>query len=331
MGLDDGTTAMQISCAFPPGPQVVEHVELAEQLGYQRAWIYDSPALYPDVWVTLARIAERTSRIAIGPGVLVPNLRHVLVQASAIATLEQLAPGRTVVAVGTGFTGRMALGQRALRWAYVERYLRQLRALLSGETIEIDGAAVRMLHPPGFAPPFPIRVPIIVAANGPKGLAVARQLGDGVMCVGQPQPGFAWCALLTLGTVLDDGEAPTSERALAAAGAALTVVYHGIYESAGASVDNFPGGAEWRARIEAIPENERHLSLHELHLVDVTERDRPLLNGEMLKVFTWTGSAGEIHDRLEQSAASGATEIMYAPMGPDVPRELEAFARAAGI
>jgi 5,10-methylenetetrahydromethanopterin reductase len=322
---------MDISCAFPPGPGVVEHVVLAEQLGYRRAWIYDSPALYGDVWVTLARIAERTSRIAIGPGVLVPSLRHVLTQASAIATLAEIAPGRLVVAIGTGFTGRMALGQRALPWSMVETYVRQLRALLRGETVEVDGAAVRMLHPDGYAPPRPITVPIIVAANGPKGLRVARELGDGVMCVGSPQPGFGWCALLMFGTVLADGEDADSPRALAAAGPGLAVVYHGIYETGAAAVDNFPGGAAWRAAVEAIPAPVRHLALHELHLVGVTERDRPVLSGPMLRSLTWTGTVAELRSRLQDTAGAGATEVMYAPMGPDVPRELRAFAQMAGL
>ena len=49
------SSAMDVSCAFPPGPDVVEHVVVAESLGYERAWLYDSPALYPDVWVTLPR------------------------------------------------------------------------------------------------------------------------------------------------------------------------------------------------------------------------------------------------------------------------------------
>jgi 5,10-methylenetetrahydromethanopterin reductase len=322
---------MDISCAFPPGPGVADHVALAERLGYRRAWLYDSPALYPDVWVALGQAAMRTQRIGLGPGVLVPSFRHVLAQASAIATLEQLAPGRTVVAIGTGFTGRMALGQRPLRWSFVETYIRQLRALLRGETVEVDGAAVQMLHPPGFAPPRPIVVPIVVAANGPKGLAVARELGDGVMCVARPQPGFTWCALLAFGTVLDDGEDAASPRALAAAGPALAVVYHGIYETGGGAVDGFPGGAQWRAAIEAVPQARRHLALHDLHLVGVTERDRPLLNGEMLKAMTWTGTASELRARLEDVATDGATEILYAPMGPDVSRELAAFARMAGL
>src|SRR5436190_23078210 len=101
---------MEVSCAFPPGPDVVEHVVIAESLGYERAWLYDSPALYPDVWVALAQAAERTSTIGLGPAVLVPSLRHPMTNAAAIATLAALAPGRLAVAVGAGFTGRYVLG-----------------------------------------------------------------------------------------------------------------------------------------------------------------------------------------------------------------------------
>lgn len=322
---------MQISCAFPPQLAIVDHARRAEELGYARAWVYDSPALYGDVWMALARMAEHTQRIGLGPAVLVPSFRHVLAQASAIATLEELAPGRTTVAIGTGFTGRMALGQKPLRWSLVETYVRQLRALLRGETVEIDGKAVRMIHPQGFAPPRPMHIPLLLAANGPKGLTAARELADGVMCVGNGQPGFSWCALLSLGTVLDDEETVDSPRVLQAAGPALTVMYHGIYETGGSAVDGFPGGAEWRAQLEEIPAVERHLALHEEHLARVSERDRLLLNGDMLKAMTWTGSADEVRARVTQAASEGATEIVYAPMGSDIARELRAFAQACGL
>ena len=321
---------MHVSCAFPPGPDVVEYAVLAESLGYERAWLYDSPALYPDVWVTLARVAERTERIGLGPAVLIPNLRHVLVQATAIATLESLAPGRTVAALGTGFTGRMALGQQPLPWAVVEEYLRQLRALLRGEQVEVDGSVVRMIPPAGFLPARPVDVPILVAANGPRGLQVAKELGDGVMTIGSGQPEFEWCAVLAFGTVLDDGEQPTSPRALEAAGPALTVVYHGMYEANPAAVEGLPGGPEWRETLEELPESVRHLTIHEDHLVRVTERDAPLLDGHTLAAFTWTGSSHQLRVRLDELEAAGATEILYAPMGPDIPRELAAFAAMAG-
>jgi len=322
---------MDISCAFPPSLNIAEQVVLAERLGYRRAWVYDSPAFYGDVWVAVARAAERTARIGLGTAVLVPSLRHVLTQAAAIATLAELAPGRLAVAVGTGFTARMALGQRPLRWSSVAQYIRQLQALLRGEVVEVDGAAVCMLHPGGFAPVRPIAVPMLVAANAPKGLQVARDLGDGVMCVGQPQPGFAWCALLAFGTVLDAGEDAGSARALAAAGPAVGAAYHGIYEAGGAAaVDAMPGGPQWRAALEAVPVRTRHLALHELHLVGVNDRDRSILSGELVRALTWTGSAAEVAGHLAAAAAAGATEILYAPMGPDVARELTAFAAAAG-
>src|SRR2546423_7655823 len=172
---------MELSCAFPAAVRHVEHAAIAESLGYERVWFYDSPALYEDVWMVLGLAARETSRVGLGPAVLVPDLRHVLVTASAIATLEAVAPGRAVVAVGTGFTGRMVLGQRPLPWSFVARYVRDLRALLQGEAVEIDGRLVRMIHPDGYGPPRPIATPIIVAANGPRGLEVARELGDGVM------------------------------------------------------------------------------------------------------------------------------------------------------
>ena len=60
--------------------------------------------------MTLALAAQRTERIGLGPGVLVPSLRHPMVNAAATATLCALAPGRVAVSFGTGFTGRRAMG-----------------------------------------------------------------------------------------------------------------------------------------------------------------------------------------------------------------------------
>ena len=85
--------ALEISCAFPPSAAAVEHAVLAEQLGFRRVWFYDSPALYPDVWVTLALVAERTERIELGPATLIPHLRHPMTQAAAIGRWQSWHPG----------------------------------------------------------------------------------------------------------------------------------------------------------------------------------------------------------------------------------------------
>ena len=321
---------MQLSCSFPPGPRVVEYARLAEELGYARVWLYDSPLLYPDVWMTLTRIADATRRIGLGPGVLVPSLRHVATQAAAIATLEQLAPGRVAVAIGTGFTGRRLLGKPPLAWRSVAEYTRALRALLRGEEPILDGAHVRLLHPDGFAPTRPIATPILVAANGPRGLEVARAHGDGVLALADPPAGFAWCAVARSGTVLEPGETLTSARVFAALGPAIALVHHATFETAGPAVDQLPGGKAWREAIERVPADRRHLVIHEGHCVEVPPRERALLDPSV-GAMTFTGTQGELRARWSELAAAGATELAYAPAGPDIPRELRAMARVAGL
>jgi 5,10-methylenetetrahydromethanopterin reductase len=324
---------MELSLSMPPGPRVVELARLAESLGYARLWLYDSPLLYGDVWVALARVAEATTTLGVGPGVLVPGLRHVATTAGAIATLEGLAPGRVAVAVGTGFTARRLLGKRPVAWKQVEDFLRALRGLLRGETIELDGQPVRMLHPEGYAPARPIATPILVAANGPKGCAVARELGDGVMTFGEPPAGIAWSALVQSGTVLEAGETFESPRVRAALGPGIALLYHSFYEAMGAAVDQLPGGATWRAAVEREPERTRHLHIHEGHLVAVPEREKSLLDPGV-GAMTFSGSAAELAQRMSALASAGVRELVYSPAGPDVPRELRAMAqvaRSAGV
>ena len=113
------TAPMRISCAFAPAASTPNHIVLAEKLGYERAWCYDSPALYSDAWMTLALAAEQTTRIGLGPAVLIPSLRHPMVNAAAIAGLAGIAPGRVAAVFGAGFSGRYTLGQPPMRWADV--------------------------------------------------------------------------------------------------------------------------------------------------------------------------------------------------------------------
>lgn len=325
---------LEISCAFATSFETPSHVQVAEELGYRRAWLYDSPALYPDVWGMLVLCAERTTRIGLGPGVLVPSLRHPMANAAAIALLERLAPRRVQVAIGSGFTGRMTFGQRPLRWSYVRDYVAALRGLLRGEKVEWEGRKIQMMHPEGFAPARPIDVPIILGVGGPKGFAVANELGDGVFVTTPPAPdtipGGADCVLLAFGTVLGEDEEVVSERVLAAAGHGAAAGLHGMYER-GADLDRFPGSEEWVAEMESLPEEERHLRLHDLHLIGVSEHDRPLLTEAWLRRAGGVRSATEWKAHLKALESAGVTQIAYQPAGPDIPGELERFAEMAGL
>jgi alkanesulfonate monooxygenase SsuD/methylene tetrahydromethanopterin reductase-like flavin-dependent oxidoreductase (luciferase family) len=179
---------MPLTYAFrlAPGPQALDQAMLAEKLGYERVWSPEVPAFGHDIWVHLARIAERTQRIGIGPAVLIPSYRHPVAQASAIATLEHIAPGRLMVAFGTGFTGRIALGQKPLSWEAMRHHLLQVRALLRGEAVDNDGGMAQLLASSGLLPDRPIRTPLLLAAQGPKGRAVAKEIADGLVALRDP-------------------------------------------------------------------------------------------------------------------------------------------------
>jgi 5,10-methylenetetrahydromethanopterin reductase len=257
---------MKVSCGLAPALAVVEHAQLAESLGYDRVWLYDSPAIYLDIWVSLARVAEHTDRIGLGTAVLVPSLRHVVATAAAIASIEGAAPGRLACGFGTGATARWTVGKDALSLKATGDYLRQLRGLLRGEVVEVDGEKVQMCQLPGYAPARPIDVPILLSALGPKGQALTHEVADGIMTVGFGLGGFDWSAQLVVGTVLDPGESLSSPRVRESAGPWYAIMAHGAWESLPGAVDGFPAGAQWRAELESRrPEAERHLAVHEGH------------------------------------------------------------------
>jgi 5,10-methylenetetrahydromethanopterin reductase len=319
--------ALDLSCAFATSMESHEHARIAEDLGYKRAWFYDSPALYPDVWVQLCRAAERTQRIGLGPGVLIPSLRHPMVNAAAIASLVSIAgPGRVAVGIGSGFTGRLTMGRRPMKWSDVGHYVRVLRALLRGEEVEWEGGAIRMLHPEGYGALRPIEVPFVIAAAGPKGLAVARELGDGVFGAVMPLGGFSWSIALTLGTVLAKGEDPASARALVAAGHAAAVMFHAALEQR--RLDVVPRGKEWAAAYDAVPARVRHLALHDKHLIAINDRDRPFVTGEMLVENGFALTRAGWRERIAMLESAGATEIAYQPAGSNIAKELANFASA---
>jgi 5,10-methylenetetrahydromethanopterin reductase len=325
---------MKISCASPTTLDSPEHVALAEDLGYERAWLYDTPQQSSDVWMMLALAAERTERIGLGPGVLVPTLRHPMVNAAATAALVALAPDRVAVAFGTGFTGRRAMGYRAIPWSYMERYIRAYRGLLRGETVEWEGVRMRMLHPPGHAARRPVEVPIIIGALGPKGAGVVRELGDGLfvtLALPEFAKEFSSVSFLFWGTILEEGEDPASERVRVAGGPGLALAYHGAYEF-GTPLEKLPGGTAWQAVVESTPPKDRHFAVHEQHCVGLNEADQAAWNAggyRMLEDVTMSGTVDKVRERLAGLAEQGVTEIVFQPCGPDIRRELEVFMATA--
>jgi 5,10-methylenetetrahydromethanopterin reductase len=212
-------------------------------------------------------------------------------------------------------------------WKRVEAWIGQLRRLLRGEIVEIDGQPVKMMHPEGFAPARPIETPILVAASGPRGQAIARELGLGVMTLGDPSGELGECAVVRSGTVLEESESFDSPRVFEALATSIALIYHSIYEAQGEAVDALPGGGAWRRAVEAFPAEVRHLHVHEGHCVAVPAYERPLLEPSV-GAMTLSGRAEELRERVAALESAGMTELVYSPAGPDIPREMRAMAQA---
>ena len=316
---------------LPPGPDTVELAVLAEELDYNAVWCPEIPAFGHDIWITLARIAEKTTRLKFGPSVLIPSYRHPMAQASAIATLEQIAPGRLMVGFGTGFTGRAGMGKKPLKLAEMRTHIEQVRGLLKGDIVDIDGGLAQIIASPGRLPDRPIDVPFLMAADGPKGRALAKEITDGLISLAGPAQGFDTCLCSVHGTVMDDGETVASPRVASAVAPLIALRYHFKYTYDPEGAKSLPNGEAWVASLETVPEEIRHLSLHKGHVLDIGNGHDHLVDTSSAKEMTFTGTREELRERVAKFEAAGATGIIFGTSGYDVERELRAYAEVAGL
>ena len=334
---------MRVSAFLAPVRETPDHVALAEELGFASVWCYDSPLLYQDPFVALARAAERTRRIGLGIGVLVPGLRAPVATVAALRGLTALAPGRVRVAVGAGFTGRFTLGLGPVRLEALEREVADLRALAAGEErphVE-GGRPVRDMPVPGAEGAG--AVPVYVACRGPGSQALARRIGDGAM-TGIFYPGGL--ALLreaigpelpltvhAVGAVADEGEPLDSPRLRAAVGPVVAVAFHAFAEQPWRLEGLDPALREQAAAYvaavtEALPAERRHQELHRGHLIELTlPQDEPVVTAANVARFSLTGTAAELRERAAALEADGVGELAIQP-GGDVPAELRRLAGA---
>src|SRR5436309_1288718 len=122
----------------------LEWVKVAEDTGFAIAGIADSQSLYRDVYVVEALVATNTKRIRFGSRVINPMTRHPAVAASAAATIEELAPGRTMIGIGTGDSSVDNVGVRPAKHTELRAYVTTIRELLeTGDSI-YNGARCKL-------------------------------------------------------------------------------------------------------------------------------------------------------------------------------------------
>jgi alkanesulfonate monooxygenase SsuD/methylene tetrahydromethanopterin reductase-like flavin-dependent oxidoreductase (luciferase family) len=118
-----------------------------------------------------------TERMLLGPILSVPGIRNPLVHANTLATLQRLSEGRTFLGIGAGDFGRIDLGLKPATRAELTDYAATVRTLTSGAAADYEGHRLQMQWSAGA-------VPVYLGADGPKALAAAGAMADGVI-VGQ--------------------------------------------------------------------------------------------------------------------------------------------------
>jgi 5,10-methylenetetrahydromethanopterin reductase len=150
-------------------------------MGFNNLWITDH-FNNRNVYVLLAMVAAYTERIKIGPGVTNPYLVHPVVTAQAVATLNEIAPGRVICGLGVGDkTTLQMLGVEQVKpLAAIREAVHIIREVTSGKALEMQGEIFKVSRAKlNFKAANPI--PIFIGAQGPKMLALAAEIGDGVL------------------------------------------------------------------------------------------------------------------------------------------------------
>lgn len=346
---------MEFGVAFASRVGDHELVKLAEDLGYSQAWFYDSQMIYSDVYATMALAADRSRSIRLGTGVAVVSTRMAPTIAHSIASINQLAPGRVELGIGVGNTARLTMGLPPVKFSAMREDVRLIRKLLDGDTATMRAEGVetpvRFLHPEGGFINLRDRIPITLSAFQPKGVEFCGAECDGHMVWGLPPHivemfrSSVTSAAQAVGrcgddvpmkgiyptAVLSSGETSSSPRVLKSVESFVTNAYHFLVEWGTTPMPVTPEAEadveRYRAYVESLPSEGRHLILHEGHLVYARDDEKEFITPAMAELAAWIGEPDDLLERIRGLEAAGLSQ--YAIQVTDDPvRQLRDFADA---
>src|SRR3954464_12454588 len=161
----------------PPYARMIELMQLAEGHGFEYAWTYDSHILWQDSYATLPVVAAQTEKIKLGHFVTNPGIRDPTVVASWYATVQDISNGRMAMGIGRGDSSRRVVGLKPVKVAEFERRCRMIKDLMNGREVEWNDKQLKLEGVREELPP----IPLWIAGYGPKALAVAGRVADGVI------------------------------------------------------------------------------------------------------------------------------------------------------
>ena len=171
----------------PPARRVVELAQRAEANGFTHVWLYDSPVLWQEPFVILARILAETERVTVGPMVTNPGTREWSVLASMFATLNDMYGARTICGMGRGDSALRCIGRKPRSLKEMVEAMRVVKGLVAGESVDYNGTQVRFSWVnEGW------HLPMWGAGYGPRALDCIGRHADGfILQLADPQI-FEW-------------------------------------------------------------------------------------------------------------------------------------------
>ena len=227
----------RIGVVFRPDfrPDTLRQTALAaERAGVAELWLWEDCFLQGGIAAAAVALAS-SETLTVGLGVLPAPLRNVVTTAMEIATLEAMFPGRIRVGIGHGVQDwmRQAGAAVASPLTLMREYVTALSELLAGHSVTVDGRYVRLADVRLDWPPQQ-RVPVLIGGTGPKTLALAGEIADGVILDAQYTVTTLRDALSHVASGRpDSGETPFSTVLFLACGADQVAGSAGPYLDAG--------------------------------------------------------------------------------------------------
>jgi probable F420-dependent oxidoreductase len=161
----------------PPHTRMIDLMQFAERQGFEYAWTYDSHILWQDSYATLAIAAAQTERIKLGHFVTNPGIRDPTIAASWYATVHDVSNGRMAMGIGRGDSSRRVVGLQPVKVAEFERRCAMIKELMNGREVDWNEKQLKLEWVRDELPD----IPMWIAGYGPKALAVAGRVADGVI------------------------------------------------------------------------------------------------------------------------------------------------------
>lgn len=209
----DSKLGLVLYHGFETGAELARYAEIAECEGYDSLWMTERSG-HEEAFATLGYAAASTSRLRLGLGVANAYSRHPVLLAMAGATLDRLSGGRFVLGLGASdrdvIEGRLGIPhERPI--AELERTVGSLRALFAGETVDDEAGRSKIRGVRLGVHPVSEPLPLYVAAAGPKALAMAGQVADGlILNTYSPTSYVRWAVATARRATEESGRDPAS-------------------------------------------------------------------------------------------------------------------------